>query len=186
MPEETVAERRIAVALLGLLNVKSFDRISISEITDKAGVYKVVGDHFSSKEDILIRHSEYVLDSVVEDFRSGRISNGYEFWQKLFSELSETNLVVNMQKAGYDEAFFRIFESRMEIILTEVMDLDMSSKLNIVFMEFFIGGLTSLLRKPMLSDRKISAEDVERFLSLLQEQAVIFSRNTEKKRKINV
>lgn len=184
MPEETVAERRIAVALLGLLNVKSFDRISISEITDKAGVSRVsYYRHFSSKEDILIRHSEYVLDSVVEDFRSGRISNGYEFWQKLFSELSETNLVVNMQKAGYDEAFFRIFESRMEIILTEVMDLDMSSKLNIVFMEFFIGGLTSLLRKPMLSDRKISAEDVERFLSLLQEQAVIFSRNTEKNAK---
>ena len=78
MPEESVAEERIALALLELLNVKPFDRISITEITEKASVSRVsYYRHFSSREDILLKHCTYVLDSIVEGFRSGIISNCY-------------------------------------------------------------------------------------------------------------
>ena len=111
MAGETVAEHRIAMALLGLLNVKAFDRISITEITEKAAVSRVsYYRHFSSKEDILLRHSSYILDGIVDDLKSGKLCSGSEFWQRLFTELSDTNLTINMSKAGLEDEFFSIFE----------------------------------------------------------------------------
>ena len=129
MPEESVAEERIALALLELLNVKPFDRISITEITEKASVSRVsYYRHFSSREDILLKHCTYVLDSIVEGFRSGIISNCYDFWQRLYKYLGETNLVSCMQKAGLEKEFFCIFEDRMSIIFSEIMGIDLAKK----------------------------------------------------------
>ena len=177
MAGETVAEHRIAMALLGLLNVKAFDRISITEITEKAAVSRVsYYRHFSSKEDILLRHSSYILDGIVDDLKSGKLCSGSEFWQRLFTELSDTNLTINMSKAGLEDEFFSIFESRMEIVFTEILGIDVTVKMNLVFMEFVIGGLIALLNKSMLSNRKITVDDVASFLRIVGEQSVLFSR----------
>ena len=177
MAGETVAEHRIAMALLGLLNVKAFDRISITEITEKAAVSRVsYYRHFSSKEDILLRHSSYILDGIVDDLKSGKLCSGSEFWQRLFTELSDTNLMINMSKAGLEDEFFSIFESRMEIVFTEILGIDVTVKMNLVFMEFVIGGLIALLNKSMLSNRKITVDDVASFLRIVGEQSVLFSR----------
>ena len=174
MSGETVAEQRIATALLGLLNVKSFDRISITEITEKAAVSRVsYYRNFSSKEDILLRHSEYVFDGIVEDLKSGKLKSGYDLWERLLSELSDSNLAVNMCKAGLEDEFFRIFESRMETIFTEILGIDINEKMNLVFMEFVIGGLIALINKPMLINRKITSEDVAAFLRVLGEHSFL-------------
>ncbi len=173
MPEETVAEERIAVALLALLDEKEFSRISITEITERAGVSRVsYYRHFSSKEDILLRHSEYVLERIVADMRRGNLRDGRDFWKKLYAELSETNLVINMQKAGLENGFFMIFEKKIETIYTSVLGVDISAKMNLVMMEFVIGGLMALLRKPMLESRSISPDDVSAFLKLMGEQSI--------------
>ena len=170
MPEESVAEERIALALLELLNVKPFDRISITEITEKASVSRVsYYRHFSSREDILLKHCTYVLDSIVEGFRSGIISNCYDFWQRLYKYLGETNLVSCMQKAGLEKEFFCIFEDRMAIIFSEIMGIDLAKKMNLVLLQFVIGGFTALLRRPSIIKHGITNEDVAAFLRCLEE-----------------
>ena len=111
MPEETVAQERIAVALIGLLNEKPLDRISITEITEKAGVSRVsYYRHFSSKEDVLTQHAEYVLESVYVDMKSGKLCNAYDFWKRIYHDLGESCLVSSMQKADLQNSFFRSFE----------------------------------------------------------------------------
>ena len=170
MPEESVAEERIAVALLRLLDVKAFDRISITEITDKAAVSRVsYYRHFSSKEDILVKHFGYVLDRIIADLRGGKIRTGYDFWKRLYVDLSETNFVTNMQKAGLEDSYFQVFETKMAVIFSDIMRVNLSEKINVVLMEFFIGGITALLRKPALINHRITDEDVAVFLQRLDE-----------------
>ena len=45
--------------------------------------------------------------------------------------------------------------------------------MNLVFMEFVIGGLIALINKPMLINRKITSEDVAAFLRVLGEHSFL-------------
>lgn len=170
MAEESVAEARISLAFLKLLDLKPFSRISISEITEKAGVSRVsYYRHFSSKEDILTKHCDYVLESIIRDLRSRKISNGYDFWRCIYSNLGETNLAYHMIRSGLEDEFFDILEAKMSVIFSEILKVDISDKINLVLMEFVIGGIVALLRKPMLINRKITDEDVASFILRLSE-----------------
>lgn len=168
MPEETVAQERIAVALIGLLNEKPLDRISITEITEKAGVSRVsYYRHFSSKEDVLTQHAEYVLESVYVDMKSGKLCNAYDFWKRIYHDLGESCLVSSMQKADLQNSFFRSLESCMAKIFSDIMKIDLSDKRNVVLMEFVIGGFTALLWKPKLINNSITDDDIADFIKSL-------------------
>ena len=165
MAGENVAEARIAEALLDLVAEKPLERISITEITERAGVSRVsYYRHFSSKEDILLRHSEYILDSLVLDIEGGALRNGRDFWQRIKDDLGRSRLVICMQKAGLYDRFFAMAAKRFEIIFSAHLGVDLSKGRNLVMMDFVLGGLLTLLSSPAFDSREISSDDIIGFL----------------------
>ncbi len=178
MSGETAAEKRIAMALLDLLNVKPFEKISISEITEKASVSRVsYYRHYSSREDILIKHSVFIVDCIVNDARNREISNAKDFWNRLYKDLGETKIACNMQKAGLEEEFFHIFEEGMSVVFSEIMGLNLADKMNLILIEFIIGGFLSLLRQTILEKHMITDDDIALFLKRMGEYAEFYKQN---------
>ena len=174
MSEETAAEERIATALIELLRKDSLDRISITDITTVAGVSRVsYYRHFSSKEDILLKHTCYVLDSLIEEIRAGGLRSGASFWQRFTKVMGESELVISMERAGLLDEFFSLFDERMRIIFSIVMGLDMDDKINFVMLKFISGGLIRLLRSSVVDDKEINENDITSFLRLLGEKVLL-------------
>lgn len=66
-------EQYLTEALLILMETKAYEKISIGEITQKAGVNRSsYYRHFSSKEDILRFYLMSIMDEYQRDYRKGR------------------------------------------------------------------------------------------------------------------
>ncbi len=174
MSEETAAEERIAKALIKLLQDENLERISITDITTAAGVSRVsYYRHYSSKEEILIKHASCVLDGIVKEIQGGSLRSGSVFWRKLVETLKDTGLVSGMENAGLLYDFYNLFIERLNIILSTVMCLDMKKKTNIVLLEFIAGGLVRLLNSKAMEDEQITDDDVVAFLRALGEKVLM-------------
>ena len=109
----------ITDALLKLLNTKTLDKISITEITNKAGVGRVsFYRNFESKEDIIDKYLTKITDEFIE---SSNISfhnmNTYDYLITLFTHLEKhKEFTTNLYKSNclylVENQFKRIFELR--------------------------------------------------------------------------
>jgi AcrR family transcriptional regulator len=80
-------------ALLALMREKEYSKITIAEITDRAGLSRPTFYlHYKSKDDILIEYFVQALDAIVDEFSENIQKTGVErpgalAMQKLFSEV---------------------------------------------------------------------------------------------------
>ncbi len=79
-------QRCLYDALMQLMQEKKFDKISIGELCDRAGVSRMTYYRsYNNKEDILLQHldecfAEYMKDLQVQDFYGVALSF-FQFWQ---------------------------------------------------------------------------------------------------------
>jgi AcrR family transcriptional regulator len=60
-------------ALLELINEKSYEKISVTDITDRAGLSRPTFYlHYSSKDEILMDHLDTIFDPIMEEFHELR------------------------------------------------------------------------------------------------------------------
>lgn len=118
----------ITEALFRLMKLKPYDKISIKELTEKAGVGRVTFyRHFDSKDDIIIQYfsSEIPKVEVLLPREPKRKEDFYEIIFVVFSRLKE------------QKSLFRLLQE---------------SKLEYIYMQFLNNSLTESYKKISLQD----------------------------------
>lgn len=84
------ARKKMATALMELMLQKPYDKISITEITNAAGVSRMVYyRNYAGKKDILSRYMEDVGAKVHEDVAAAAAAGNYVvYFKSLFEQLS--------------------------------------------------------------------------------------------------
>lgn len=95
-----VTREAIQTGLLYLMNTKSFDSISISELVRKAGVSRqAFYRNYASKEDIIIEIEENILTSFAESINNPKYENNMHLWfYDLFCFIKENQALVKILK----------------------------------------------------------------------------------------
>ncbi len=143
MKQSERSKQWIADALLLLLKEKSYDQITITDITEKAGVARLTFyRNFEKKEDILQFHfdrvfSEYISSLQGEEFDlEEALIQCFNFWQILKSDI-KLYLKNNLHMVMY-----RPFEKYLNIVLSKGKYKD---SFNHVQRTFIVGGLFASL-----------------------------------------
>ncbi|MGN1444568.1 MAG: TetR/AcrR family transcriptional regulator [Acutalibacteraceae bacterium] len=103
----------IFISLLSLMEQKPFDKISITEIAQKAGVSRnAVYRNFSTKEDILKDCISEITESFLNELKSEPVSSYDEYTLALFRHLDETKKIgLTVMKSGMTSVLFDSFMS---------------------------------------------------------------------------
>ncbi len=170
------SQSQIYLALRALMSEKPFGKITVTDVASRAGTSRMTFyRHYRSTKDVLLFHSERTLKAISDDILNGNISDAFEFWEKLYTEIECSELIMTMQSAGLLEEFFGLFEKLFIDIYVKVLGKDLSVLNNRLHMEFSMGGLISLLRYASVSGTSISRSEILSFLKSLLENRMKYS-----------
>ncbi|MGN1398927.1 MAG: TetR/AcrR family transcriptional regulator [Erysipelotrichaceae bacterium] len=113
---EKYVDKYLTIALFSLMKKKSFDRITVTEITNKAGVGRnSFYRNFSSKEDIIKKWLDDITKSFLESSKINYSNDSLkDYFYKLFTHLNnykqETSLIYRanltyLLKDKFEETF---------------------------------------------------------------------------------
>lgn len=149
-------------ALMKLMKEKNFDKISIGELCDYAGVSRMTYYRsYKCKEDILLQHLDecftaYLNGLNVRDFYEVALSFLY-FW-----EGQEHDFLIAVIESGLSAHLMDKFYVYLDIIFS-LMDLDI--EVTSYAKSFLAGGLYKMLIDWMKDGTKESPENMAAFLS---------------------
>ncbi len=152
-------ENKIADALLKLMDEKSFDDITITEIVEKAGVSRVTYyRYFKTKEDIVIRYFELTKNRFMNTVN---VSSGYSSENNDVTILAlflffKSNIKANkcLRKAKLDGVL-------LNFLSTEFLD-NLPVKLDKYLAYFVAGALYNVLIHWLDGDCKDPIEEVSK------------------------
>lgn len=161
-------EEAITDALLELMKTMDYDKISITDITEKAGVSRITYyRHFSSKEDILIRYFEIAKQKFQQQYsQQMKQANYTQVITSLFSFFKD-NIDVNKT----------LRSARLDHIVLDYLSEDFVKNMPQIQDKYFAhllsGGLFNVCIRWLDNDCKDSVEEVSRPFILLND---IFSK----------
>lgn len=161
-------EEAITDALLELMKTMDYDKISITDITEKAGVSRITYyRHFSSKEDILIRYFEIAKQKFQQQYSEQLKQVNYtQVITSLFSFFKE-NIDINKT----------LRSARLDHIVLDYLSEDFVRNMPQIHDKYFAhllsGGLFNVCIRWLDNDCKDSVEEVSRPFILLND---IFSK----------
>lgn len=161
--------RQLQEALRALIDEKPFDKIQITEITDRAEVSRPAFYlHFHSKEDLLISHVDIVFDAfhaeVKREIDSGNIDRKqisillFQYWEK-YPETLHTLL-----KSGMEHILMKRLRLYAATVIGDIRkkkkkDLNWSLMQDYVI-DFLAGGAYMLLIKWTANNMSPAAEQM--------------------------
>ena len=118
MKDQNLAEEYIITALLELMSIKPYDKISITDIAKRAGVVRITYyRHFDTKEDILIKYfenSKKNFESFIT-FLPKNEDEHYELLFRAFSSFKENKELFKMlSKAKLEYLYLEFLNSNFE------------------------------------------------------------------------
>lgn len=161
-------EEAITDALLELMKTMDYDKISITDITEKAGVSRITYyRHFSSKEDILIRYFEIAKQKFQQQYSEQlKQANYTQVITSLFSFFKE-NIDINKT----------LRSARLDHIVLDYLSEDFVKNMPQIQDKYFAhllsGGLFNVCIRWLENDCSDSVEEVSRPFIVLND---IFSK----------
>ena len=154
-----VTKEALFTALMLLMEQKDYEKITITDITKKAGVsrmsfYRV----YNAKEDILLD----AVDRFFSEFQEGFINYMSEsFINKYSGKLKENkNLIIGLDRAGCDEKLFDIvLRYHMELYKKYLNKNSLSDK-DMLFLHYHTGGIHRMMKYWASLDFDISSEEI--------------------------
>ncbi len=144
MVKDTTKEA-LFTALMLLIGQKEYDKITITDITRKAGVsrmsfYRV----YHSKEDILLDAVDRLFSEFQEEFKC-EVSE--DFIIKYCDRIKEKkNLIIGLEKAGCDEKLFDIILKYHKMIYERCIGKEMLSDKDMLFLYYHVGGIHRMIK----------------------------------------
>lgn len=152
-------------ALMYLLKKNAFRKVSIEDITKKAGVARpTFYRNFESKEDILIDQGRKIYERLMTDLESG-IDAGdatYDSIKKMiivFDEYSELFEVFINNNLEY--LIFQSFEVEISSLLKKIFDVDKEDRYKAKFLE---GALFSIVVEWIKNSKAESVEEMTKII----------------------
>lgn len=108
-------EQKLAEALIELLNTSPLNEISVRELCNKAGVGRAsFYRHFQSKEEILERHAQSLIQKWAEEFEVAPDSRPWNVFESLFHHLKEhQSFYEALHKTGRDSILRAAIRTRI-------------------------------------------------------------------------
>ena len=149
----------IVTALVDLMKDKDFQHITITEITQKAGVSRMAYyRYYSSKNDILNQYMEDVTSSVRDVARVSSDENKMRtYFREMFEQLGKHNdLCVAVIKANLGELLLNNISKHMfRTFGRDDMTVRQNYELHLV-----IGGFSNLFIQWLINDRRESSDEM--------------------------
>jgi len=148
-------------ALMYLLKKNAFRKISIEDITKRAGVARpTFYRNFGSKEDILINQGQKIYERLMIDLESGMNEgnltyNSINKMIQVFDEYSE--LFEVLIKNNLEYLIFQSFEVEISHLLKKIFGFDKEDKYKA---KFFEGALFSIVVEWIKNSKTESVEEM--------------------------
>lgn len=156
MSESNITKKAIACALKELLTEKSFDKITINDITARCGLNRqTFYYHFEDRYDLMnwIYYNEVFLP-LVEDLNEENYGLSFKkFFQKMSSEkVVYQNVLSDTSEYGFKEYLFSILEELISSLLNE--------KKATMKVRFYTYGLLGIIVDWIKTGMKITPEQL--------------------------
>jgi len=156
------SKKMISDALLKLLQDKSMDEITVSQITTKAKIGRnTFYNHFQKKEDIL----DYLMQGYLEGFKDKLGQNANPsvrdilFWR--FNIIKENPLLIIFQKHNDIKQLLFNFRDK------NIAQLNLTVKKDVYITDFYHGGIDYVTSRWIDNDMKESPEEMADKILLL-------------------
>lgn len=172
-----ITREAVETAMVLLLEKKPFDKISVTELTEKAGVSRTAYyRNYETKEAVIysiLESSAGFSRLFVTDFRPERI---HENWKQLFASLllPENELILRLLANVQGEVLLRYVNGLYG-------DSPGFSPYNRYMYCFWAGGIFNVLREWASQGKRQSPEEMAGYMTEAYRLAPMYMHNTEKK-----
>lgn len=148
-------------ALMKLMQEKKFDKISVGELCEAAGVSRMTYYRsYNNKEDILLQHLDecfamYLADLPVQDFFGVALSF-FQFWQG-----QEREFLIAVVRSGLSAQLMDKFYGYLDQIIPQMV----SEEVQPFVKSFLAGGLYKMLMDWMKTGTQTPPEEMAAFLA---------------------
>ena len=148
-------------ALMKLIQEKKFDKISVGELCEAAGVSRMTYYRsYNNKEDILLQHLDecfamYLADLPVQDFYGVALSF-FQFWQG-----QEREFLIAVVHSGLSAQLMDKFYGYLDQIIPQMV----SEEVQPFVKSFLAGGLYKMLMDWMKTGTQATPEEMAAFLA---------------------
>lgn len=148
-------------ALMRLMQEKKFEKISIGELCDRAGISRMTYYRsYNSKEDILLQHLDECFTAYLQDLPTGDFYgvalSFFEFWQGTHREF-----LIAVVRSGLSAQLMDKFYNYLDQIIPKMVSEDVPSFVR----SFLAGGLYKMLIDWMKNDTLVPPEEMAAFLA---------------------
>lgn len=167
-----LSKKWIIDALFILMEQKRFEKISITEIVNRAGVSRLTFyRNFESKEQILLLHFDLLFDKYLESAKENSgdlhltIKHCFEFWGE---HTGENNLLI---KNDLTPLLYQSFDRYLDQLLKK---LGLLNEFSYFQKKFLTGGIISVMLEWVINPRGRNPDDMANMImkicpSLIQE-----------------
>ena len=161
MPSDTIKEC-VYTALLLLMEQKSYDKITVTDITKKAGVSRMsFYRHFNSKDHILYKKAEECFSEMEEMADFKKFLNSDEFIKFYFSKIKESKSTLkSLHKAGKIDMLFPVLLKYNSMIAEKYMDISSDLKENKYLLIYHTGGIFQIIKHWLQTDFKAPVHEL--------------------------
>lgn len=149
-------------ALMKLMQAKKFDKISVGELCEAAGVSRMTYYRsYNNKEDILLQHLDecfavYLAELPVQDFFGVALSF-FQFWQG-----QEREFLIAVVRSGLSAQLMDRFYGYLDQIIPQMVP---SEEVQPFVKSFLAGGLYKMLMDWMKTGTQAAPEEMAAFLA---------------------
>ncbi|MCQ4085454.1 TetR/AcrR family transcriptional regulator [Saccharibacillus sp. JS10] len=169
MTENEVVRTSIAESLLQLMQKQTLDKITIVELTKRAGVSRMsFYRNFNSKEEVLVNYMEQIFQDFVNQIPDFNELKVFEDSKVFFSYLRHHHVLMrSLMKADLFSIFTNSFSHHFVKLFVDVYQLDRNEQYRSYELSYRIGGLANIILVWVKNDFQESDEqmaDVFRYL----------------------
>lgn len=158
----------IFISLMMLMEKKEFQKITITDITKKAGVSRMAFyRNYSIKEDIIMDYLDELFQLYLNEISQYMQSDVYKFAYKFFSYFRKhMQLILNLNRAGLSSMILYKFDVYLNSIFENILHINPETT-NRFEIQFVAGGLYKILIEWINSGAKESDKEMAEILCRL-------------------
>ena len=159
-------ENYIYQALEILLETKPYNKISITDICNKAGVSRVTFyRYYKDKDEILLTRVSKRYQDLLLWFWESDIASTREYWVEYFRQLRQDKLILMLHQADLLHQTSQYHQEHMTQMLRYTMGWELDDHWQQMHLRFSVAGVEELLRYSLEKGASLSNEVLAEFMS---------------------
>ncbi len=134
-------------SLMILMKKKEFKNITITDITNKAGVSRMAYyRNYNYKEDIIITYLDKLFEQYLSEIENYKDHNIYQFAYNFFSYFSrQESMILTLIKANMQTLLLNRFDKYLYLLLNDIFNKNTKKITKKYDIDFLSGGLYKIL-----------------------------------------